>query len=418
MQFSDKIRSLVREAEEHLGGAFATIDDIALANTERVMDAFRAHHVAATFFDGTSGYGYDDRGRDELDLIWAEVMGTEAALVRQQIVSGTHALTIGLFGILRPGDIMLSVAGKPYDTLEEVIGLVGEAGNGSLRDFGVAYDQVELTPDGDFDYAIIDEKLNAAGGKVKMVFIQRSKGYLNRKTLSVGEIEALAAHVRAIAPDVFIVVDNCYGEFVEKAEPVRNVDLIIGSLIKNPGGGMAETGGYLAGSKRAVELCSYRLTSPGVGGEVGATFGHNKSFYKGLFYAPHTVAAAVKTAHLAAYIFAALGFAVEPAWDSTRHDIIQTVIMESAEGLCAFCRGIQAGSPVDSHVTPEPWAMPGYTDAVIMAAGAFTQGSSIELSADGPLRPPYTAYFQGGLTYESGKLAIMSAADSVMENMK
>ena len=418
MQFSDKIRLLVREAEEHLGGAFATIDDIALANTERVMDAFRAHHVAATFFDGTSGYGYDDRGRDELDLIWAEVMGTEAALVRQQIVSGTHALTIGLFGILRPGDIMLSVAGKPYDTLEEVIGLVGEAGNGSLRDFGVAYDQVELTPDGDFDYAIIDEKLNAAGGKVKMVFIQRSKGYLNRKTLSVGEIEALAAHVRAIAPDVFIVVDNCYGEFVEKAEPVRNVDLIIGSLIKNPGGGMAETGGYLAGSKRAVELCSYRLTSPGVGGEVGATFGHNKSFYKGLFYAPHTVAAAVKTAHLAAYIFAALGFAVEPAWDSTRHDIIQTVIMESAEGLCAFCRGIQAGSPVDSHVTPEPWAMPGYTDAVIMAAGAFTQGSSIELSADGPLRPPYTAYFQGGLTYESGKLAIMSAADSVMENMK
>ena len=418
MQFSDKIRLLVREAEEHLGGAFATIDDIALANTERVMDAFRAHHVAATFFDGTSGYGYDDRGRDELDLIWAEVMGTEAALVRQQIVSGTHALTIGLFGILRPGDIMLSVAGKPYDTLEEVIGLVGESGNGSLRDFGVAYDQVELTPDGDFDYAIIDEKLNAAGGKVKMVFIQRSKGYLNRKTLSVGEIEALAAHVRAIAPDVFIVVDNCYGEFVEKAEPVRNVDLIIGSLIKNPGGGMAETGGYLAGSKRAVELCSYRLTSPGVGGEVGATFGHNKSFYKGLFYAPHTVAAAVKTAHLAAYIFAALGFAVEPAWDSTRHDIIQTVIMESAEGLCAFCRGIQAGSPVDSHVTPEPWAMPGYTDAVIMAAGAFTQGSSIELSADGPLRPPYTAYFQGGLTYESGKLAIMSAADSVMENMK
>ncbi|MBQ1982926.1 MAG: methionine gamma-lyase family protein, partial [Clostridia bacterium] len=273
-------------------------------------------------------------------------------------------------------------------------------------------------PDVDLYIAAIDEKLNAAGGKVKMVFIQRSKGYLNRKTLSVGEIEALAAHVRAIAPDVFIVVDNCYGEFVEKAEPVRNVDLIIGSLIKNPGGGMAETGGYLAGSKRAVELCSYRLTSPGVGGEVGATFGHNKSFYKGLFYAPHTVAAAVKTAHLAAYIFAALGFAVEPAWDSTRHDIIQTVIMESAEGLCAFCRGIQAGSPVDSHVTPEPWAMPGYTDAVIMAAGAFTQGSSIELSADGPLRPPYTAYFQGGLTYESGKLAIMSAADSVMENMK
>ncbi len=418
MQFSDKIRTLVREAEGHLSGAFAAIDEVALANTERVMDAFRAHRVAANFFDGTSGYGYDDRGRDELDLIWAEVMGTEAALVRQQIVSGTHALTVGLFGILRPGDTMLSVAGKPYDTLEEVIGLVGEAGNGSLRDFGVAYDQVELTADGGFDYAAIDEKLKAEGTKVKMVFVQRSKGYLNRKTLSVAEIEAMAVHVKAIAPDTFVVVDNCYGEFVERAEPVRGVDLIIGSLIKNPGGGMAETGGYLAGTRRAVELCAYRLTSPGVGGEVGATFGHNKSFYKGLFYAPHTVAAALKTAHLAAYIFSALGFAVEPAWDSPRHDIIQTVIMGSAEGLCAFCRGIQAGSPVDSHVTPEPWAMPGYTDAVIMAAGAFTQGSSIELSADGPLRPPYTAYFQGGLTYESGKLAIMSAADAVMENMK
>ena len=378
------------------------------------MDAFRAHRVAANYFDGTSGYGYDDRGRDQLDEIWAEVMGAEAALVRHQIVSGTHALTIGLFGILRPGDLMLSVAGKPYDTLEEVIGLCGTPGNGSLRDFGVNYDQVDLTADGDFDYPAIEEKLRAAGDHAKMVFIQRSKGYLNRKTLSVAEIGEVTRFVKSISPDTYVVVDNCYGEFVETIEPTAvGADLIIGSLIKNPGGGMAETGGYFAGTRRAIELVSYRLTSVGVGGEVGATFGHNKSFYKGLFYAPHTTAQAIKTAHLAAYLFHALGYSVEPAWNETRHDIIQTVITGSPEGLCAFCCGIQAGSPVDSHVTPEPWAMPGYNDPVIMAAGAFTQGSSIELSADGPLRAPYTAFFQGGLTYESGKLAIMSAAEAV-----
>ncbi len=418
MIFSKHIQELSVRAGQDLAAVNADVDAIAMHNTEKVMDAFRNHRVAANFFDGTSGYGYDDRGRDELDLIWAEVFGTEAALVRSQIVSGTHALTTGLFGILRSGDIMLSVAGKPYDTLEEVIGLVGEPGNGSLKDFGVTYDQVDLLSDGAFDLPAIDEKLATYGSRVKMVFIQRSKGYLNRKTLSVAEIEAVAAHVKAIAPDTFVVVDNCYGEFVEAREPVTNVDLLIGSLIKNPGGGMAETGGYLAGSARAVELCSYRLTSPGVGGEVGATFSHNKSFYKGLFYAPHTVSQAIKTAHFAAYMFANLGFRVEPAWDDApRHDIIQTVIMDSAEGLCAFCRGIQSGSPVDAHVTPEPWDMPGYTDPVIMAAGAFTQGSSIELSADGPLRPPYTAFFQGGLTYESGKLAVMAAADEVWRTM-
>ncbi len=414
MNLSKRILDLAAEATRELTPVHARVDEIAFANTEKVMAAFRNHRVAANYFDGTSGYGYDDRGRDELDLIWAEVMGTESALVRSQIVSGTHALTVGLFGILRPGDVMLSVAGKPYDTLEEVIGLVGEPGDGSLRDFGVDYDQVDLLPDGNFDLPAIEAKLAAYGSRAKMVFIQRSKGYLNRKTLSVSEIEALARQVKAVAPDTFVVVDNCYGEFVEEREPVAGVDLLIGSLIKNPGGGMAETGGYLAGSKRAVELCSYRLTSPGVGGEVGATFAHNKSFYKGLFYAPHTVAQAVKTAHLAAYIFDRLGYRVEPRWDEPRHDIIQTVIMDSPAGLCAFCRGIQAGSPVDAHVTPEPWAMPGYTSDVIMAAGAFTQGSSIELSADGPLRPPYTAFLQGGLTYESGKLAILMAAEAVL----
>ncbi len=414
MQISSEILTLARDAELALSSRFAEIDRIAFENTCKIMNAFREHRVAANYFDGTSGYGYDDRGRDELDLIWAEVMGAEAALVRQQIVSGTHALTVGLFGILRPGDVMLSIAGKPYDTLEEVIGLVGEPGNGSLKDFGVDYDQVDLTDDGAFNLSLIEEKLRTYGKRVKMIFIQRSKGYLNRKTLSVAEIGAVIPFVKSIAPDAFVVVDNCYGEFVEDREPTAvGADLIIGSLIKNPGGGMAETGGYLAGTKRAVELCSYRLTSPGVGGEVGATFGHNKSFYKGLFYAPHTVAQAVKTAHLAAYIFSHMGFAVEPAWDEERHDIIQSVITGSADGLCAFCRGIQAGSPVDSHVMPEPWDMPGYTDPVIMAAGAFTQGSSIELSADGPIRPPYTAFFQGGLTYESGKLAILMAAEAV-----
>ncbi len=416
MQFSNEIRGLVHDAEIELASIFAHIDEVSFTNTQKIMNAFRHHRVAANYFDGTSGYGYDDRGRDELDLIWAEVMGAEAALVRQQIVSGTHALTIGLFGILRPGDVMLSVAGKPYDTLEEVIGIAGEAGNGSLRDFGVDYDQVDLTPDGEFDIAAIEEKLAVYGSRVKMVFIQRSKGYLNRKTLSVAEIGVIARHVKSISPDTFVVVDNCYGEFVEDTEPCAvGADLIIGSLIKNPGGGMAETGGYLAGTARAVELCSYRLTSVGVGGEAGATFGHNKSFYKGLFYAPHTVAQALKTAHLAAYIFEKLGYKVEPRWDEMRHDIIQSVITGSREGLCAFCRGIQAGSPVDAHVSPEPWAMPGYTDEVIMAAGAFTQGSSIELSADGPMRPPYTAFFQGGLTYESGKFAIMMAAEECLK---
>ena len=414
MQFSDKILTLTAEAEAALAPHFARIDRIAFENTQKVMDAFRERRVAMTNFDSTSGYGYDDRGRDVLDLIWADVFGAEAALVRQQIVSGTQALTIGLFGLLRPGDVMLSVAGKPYDTLEEVIGLTGTPGNGSLRDFGVDYDMVELK-NGGFDWDAIAAKMEQYRGHLKMVFVQRSKGYLNRKTLSVAEIGELVRFVKAASPETFVVVDNCYGEFVETTEPCTvGADLCIGSLIKNPGGGMAETGGYLCGTKRAVELVSYRLTSPGVGGEVGATMGQNKLMYKGLFYAPHTVAQALKTAHLAAYLFDALGFRVEPAWNETRHDIIQTVITGSAEGLCAFCRGIQAASPVDAYVTPEPWAMPGYTDPVIMAAGAFTQGSSIELSADGPIRPPYTAYFQGGLTYESGRIGIMAAADAIL----
>ena len=417
MKFSDRIVNLTKEAEVALADIFAEIDEVSFKNTQRVMNAFSEHRVSDVMFGSTSGYGYDDRGRDVLDEIWADVFGAEAALVRHSIVSGTHALTIGLFGILRPGDIMLSVAGKPYDTLEEVIGICGNAGDGSLKDFGVEYKQIELTEEGGFDFERVGEALKADMDRVKMVFIQRSKGYLNRRTLTVDEIGEMARFVKSISPDTFVVVDNCYGEFVEEKEPTAvGADLIIGSLIKNPGGGMAETGGYFAGSRRAIELVSYRLTSPGVGGEVGATLGQNKSLYKGLFYAPHTTAQALKTAHLAAYIFEKLGFNAVPKWNEKRSDIIQTVITGAPEVLCAFCRGIQAGSPVDAFVCPEPWDMPGYNDKVIMAAGAFTQGSSIELSADGPIRPPYTVYFQGGLTYESGKLGIMSAAQTVIED--
>ncbi len=417
MQFSETINQLAAEAEAALAERFAHFDRVAFENTQKVMEAFRRHRVSDGHFQSSSGYGYDDRGRETLDAIWADVMGAEAALVRHGIVSGTHALAIGLYGLLRPGDVMYSVAGKPYDTLEEVIGISGNAGDGSLRDFGVSYEQTDLTPAGGFDFAAIEKTLKRLGKAAKMVFVQRSKGYLNRRTLSVGEIGELAKFVKSISPETYVVVDNCYGEFVETVEPTAvGADLIIGSLIKNPGGGMAETGGYLAGTRRAVELASYRLTSVGIGAEVGATMGQNKSMYKGLFYAPHTTAQALKTAHLAAYIFEKMGYTVEPSWDTPRHDIIQTVITGSPEGLCAFCRGIQSGSPVDSFVTPEPWDMPGYGDPVIMAAGAFTQGSSIELSADGPLRPPYTVYFQGGLTYESGKIGILAAADAVLSS--
>ena len=416
MEFSQKVIDFAREADAALAERFAEVDAISFANTEKIMNAFKEHRVSEAMFCATSGYGYDDRGRDVLDRIWADVMDAEAAFVRHSIVNGTQALTIGLFGLLRPGDIMFSIAGKPYDTLDEVIGNVGEAGNGSLRDFGVEYMQSDLSENGEFDFDRIKEVLTRYGKRVKVVFIQRSKGYLNRKTLSSSQIGEAVRFVKSISPESYVVVDNCYGEFTELHEPTYyGADMIIGSLIKNPGGGMAESGGYIAGSARAVELASYRLTSVGVGCEVGATLGQNKSMFKGLFYAPHTTSAAIKTALLAAYMFEKLGFEVEPKWHEPRYDIIQTVITGAPEKLCAFCRGIQAGSPIDSFVTPEPWDMPGYSDKVIMAAGAFTQGSSIELSADGPLRPPYTAFFQGGLTYESGKIGIMSAAEEMLK---
>lgn len=401
MIFSDILLKIAAEAEKSLAGLFNEIDSTAFVNTARVMEAFKEERVSENCFTPSSGYGYGDRGRDILDRIYARTFGCEAALVRPHIVSGTHAITIGLFGLLRPDDTLLSVTGKPYDTLDKVIGISGANGDGSLSDFGIRYRQIEL--DGDISSAL--------DKNVKVVFIQRSKGYLKRRTLTVSEINKISAFIHAHS-DAFVVVDNCYGEFTEESEP--DADLLIGSLIKNPGGGIAECGGYLAGSNRAVELVGYRLTSAGVGGEVGASLGQTKAMYRGFFLAPHVVAQALKTAHFAAYIFNALGYEVEPAWDLRRSDIIQSIILGKSELLKAFCRGIQYGSPVDAFITPEPWEMPGYNDPVIMAAGTFTQGSSIELSADGPIKPPYTAFFQGGLTYESGKIGILTAAETIL----
>ncbi len=418
MNFSEELLSLAKNAEKELSEIFAIVDSISEKNTQRVLQAFADHRVSDSLFKFTSGYGYDDRGRDTLDEIWADVFGCEDAMVRHNIVNGTSAISTGLFGLLRPGDIMLSVTGKPYDTLDEVIGLSGTPGNGSLKDFGVEYRQIDLIDGKKLDIDAIKSEVVAEGDRCKVVFIQRSKGYMNRRTLTVAEIGEVVKAVKSVNSNAYVVVDNCYGEFVEEIEPGHvGVDLMMGSLIKNPGGGMAETGGYIAGSRRAVELASYRLTSVGTGKEVGCSLNTTVNHYKGLFYAPHTVAQAIKTAHFAAYVFEKLGYKAEPSWRDVRSDIIQTVITDSAEGLCAFCRGIQKGSPVDAFVTPEPWEMPGYSDKVIMAAGTFVQGASIELSADGPLRPPYTAFFQGGLTYESGKYGILSAA-SEMLNLK
>ena len=414
MVFSEKILKIAADAERDLAPVFAKIDKISEENTSRVLDAFRRHRVNEAMFAGTTGYGYGDIGREALEAIYADVFGAEDAVVRHNIVNGTQALAIGLFGLLRPGDVMLSVTGAPYDTLSEVIGDKYRNGDGSLCDFGVKYDEIALK-DGCVDFEAIKEKIAEHGASLKVIFIQRSKGYQNRPTLSASEIGEIASfcHSRSGA---YVVVDNCYGEFCDTAEPTAcGADMIIGSLIKNPGGGIAETGGYIAGTKRAVELASYRLTSVGIGKECGASLGESRKMFKGFFFAPHIVAQAMKTAAFAAYMFEKLGYDVEPSWHDDRHDIIQTVKLYSPEGLCAFCRGIQFGSPVDSYVTPEPWDMPGYEDKVIMAAGTFTSGASIEISADGPIRPPYTAFFQGGLTYESGKYAVMSAAEEVLK---
>ena len=409
--FSEKLLTLARECEQDCREQFEYIDTIAFANTQKVMNVFAENQLSDRHFVPTSGYGYNDDGRDLCDKLFADAFGAEAGFARHSIINGTHALSIGLYALLRPGDTLLSVAGKPYDTLDGVIGISGKTGDGSLADFGVNYKQIDLDENG---FPQLDKIKNALfqDKSIKVVFVQRSKGYSARRTLTVQDINNICDTVRSCS-DAYVMVDNCYGAFTETTEP--KADLLVGSLIKNAGGGIAESGGYLVGSAKAVELASYRYSTVGVGLECGASLGQTKSIIKGLFYAPHTVAQAVKTAVFAARMFEKLGFTVSPKYDEKRSDIIQTFTLGSEDALVKFCRGIQAGSPVDAHVAPVPWEMPGYNDRVIMAAGAFTQGSSIELSCDGPVRPPYIAYLQGGLTYESGKFGILKAAQTVTE---
>ncbi len=402
MELSKKLLQDAAECEKALSGIFAELEETAFYNTQKVLRVFAENRLSERHFNGTVGYGYNDDGRDLCDKLFADCFGTEAGFARAGIISGTHALTIALQGLLRPNDVMLAVTGKPYDTLDNVIGIT--PCKGSLAEFGVRYEQIELVDQATLDWNAIRERLEKGG--VRMVYAQRSKGYAKRRTLTAAELNQLYELVHRY-PGVFFVVDNCYGEFVEKEEP--KADLLVGSLIKNPGGGMAEAGGYLVGTEEATELAAYRLTVPGIGLEAGATFGTTKNIIKGLFYAPHTVLQAMKTAHFAAAMFEKAGFDCFPAAFTPRADIIQTVDCKSRDLLLRFCKGIQAGSPVDSFVTPEGWAMPGYNDEVVMAAGAFTQGSSIELSADAPIRPPYRVYLQGGLTYESGKYGILQA---------
>ena len=388
---------------------FKEIDEIAEYNQLKVLKAMQECKVSEACLLGTTGYGYNDLGRDTLEEVYARIFGTEDALVRPQITCGTHALSLALFSNLRPGDELLSPVGKPYDTLEEVIGI--RKSKGSLAEYGISYRQVDLLEDGRFDYQGIE---NAINEKTKMITIQRSKGYHTRPTFSVSQIGELISFVKKIKPDVICMVDNCYGEFVEKTEPSQvGADLVVGSLIKNPGGGLAPIGGYLAGTKEAIENAAYRLTSPGLGKEVGASLGILSSFYQGLFLAPTVTAGALKGAIFAANLFEQAGFKVVPNSTESRHDIIQAVTFGCAEGVIAFCEGIQKAAPVDSFVIPEPWDMPGYDSQVIMAAGAFVSGSSIELSADGPIKPPYTVYFQGGLTWNHAKFGILSAYQQV-----
>ena len=410
---SDKTLKLVSEAEESIKEQFKHIENICEINQLRVMKAFADNRVSDSHFVATTGYGYDDLGRDTLDRVYADIMGAEDALVRHNFISGTHTISTALFAVLRPNDILVSITGKPYDTLEEVIGIQGEAGNGSLKDFGVKYVQIDLKHDGTPDLEQI--KFTLTHMNVKAITIQRSKGYGWRPTYSAKDIGALIEFVKEISPETICIVDNCYGEFGETEEPTAyGADLIAGSLIKNPGGGLAPTGGYIAGKQKYVELCAYRLTSVGIGKEAGASLGFNRQMYQGLFMAPHVVSQALKAAVLCSAVFEKLGFEVDPKPNEIRHDIIQSIKFGDPDKVTAFCQGIQKGAPVDSFVTPEPWDMPGYSSQVIMAAGAFVQGASIELSADAPIKPPYIAYMQGGLTYESAKLGIMVAADKML----
>lgn len=409
-----KLAELADAAEEKCRSVFERIDRVAALNQGKVIRAMQKHRVSDTHFNSSTGYGYNDRGREILEQVYAEVFKAEDALVRHQITCGTHALALCLYGVLRPGDELLSVTGKPYDTLEEIIGIRGEAGNGSLKDYGVSYRQVELLEDGRIDYDSVSKALTA---KTKMVFLQRSRGYAWRNPVTVEDIDKTVRFVKQIKNDIVVMVDNCYGEFTGEREPVEaGADIIAGSLIKNPGGGLALSGGYVAGRKDLVEQASYRMTVPGLGREVGATLGQNRALFQGFFMAPHTVAQSLKGAAFAAALLENLGYDTCPAFDQERSDIIQAIRLNSPEAVIAFCRGIQKGSPVDSFVTPEPWDMPGYDCPVIMAAGAFVQGSSIELSADAPIRPPYTAYLQGGLVYDHVKIGVLCAVQELINN--
>lgn len=411
--FDSRLLSLAEQAEKNCTEAFKKIEETAEYNGAKVLKAFADNKVSEPCFYGSTGYGYGDIGRDVIDKVFAQVLGTEDALVRFNFVSGTHALSTALFGVLRTGDKIVSITGKPYDTLEEVIGISGDKGNGSLMDYGVEYGQVDLLPDGTPDYAGIEKSVEGA----KVAYIQRSRGYSLRPAFTVDDIEKMISSAKKGNPNVIIMVDNCYGEFVEDREPSHvGADIIIGSLIKNAGGGIARTGGYIAGRADLVELCSYRLTCVGMGKEVGCTLGMNREILLGLFFAPDVVSSAIKTSAFASELFTMLGFECSPRKDDSRGDIITAVKLGSEELLTAFCRGIQKGAPVDSFVTPEAWDMPGYSDKVIMAAGAFTNGASIELSADAPVREPFAVWMQGGITYTSGKLGVMLAAQEMLDS--
>lgn len=405
MGISREVYALCQEIEKSLKSRFEEIDKITECNQLKVLQAMQKHQVSEAHLAPTTGYGYNDIGRETLEKVYAEIFGTEAALVRSQITCGTHALALALSANLRPGDELISPVGKPYDTMEEIIGI--RPSKGSLAEYGVSYKQVELLEDGKFDYFAIQ---NAISDKTKMVTIQRSKGYLTRPTFSVEQIGELISFIKGINSDIICMVDNCYGEFVELTEPSDvGADMVVGSLIKNPGGGLAPIGGYICGTKECVENAYYRLTAPGLGGEVGATLGVNKDFFQGLFNAPQVVNGALKGAIFAANLYERFGFICTPNSTESRHDIIQAVTFHDPEKVIAFCEGIQYAAPVDSHVTPTPWAMPGYDCDVIMAAGAFISGASIELSADAPMHEPYTVYFQGGLSYHHAKFGIMKS---------
>lgn len=415
MKISDikpQVFELAEKVQAKYAHCFKEIDSVAEINTRKVMAAFQDMRVSDSCFAGTTGYGYDDLGREVLDRIYAQIFNTESALVRIGFVNGTHALTTAMFALAKPGETILSVTGTPYDTLRSAIGIEGDC-FGSLHFYGINYDEVSLAPDGGPDYAAI--KQAAAKPDVRGVMIQRSRGYADRKALTVEEIGKICSAVREVNPAANIMVDNCYGEFTDTVEPSQvGADIIAGSLIKNPGGGLAPTGGYIAGKAELVERAAMRMTSPGIGGECGSTLGNNRLLFQGLFMAPHIVAQALKTAVFCAGMMEELGIESSPAPDEKRSDIIQMVKLDSAENMKRFCLGIQAGAPVDSYVTPEAWEMPGYNCPVIMAAGSFIQGSSIELSADGPMREPYIAYMQGGLTFESGKLGVMMAVSAML----